>query len=94
MVCSTGGFPQLLHLRFCSLEELLEVQADEQAMQILEKFEIWSCQRMKGIDGLENLKTLRQLKLSVVSEQLKKIIEKTKVQFWNNIADPPAIIID
>ena len=57
MVCSKGGFPQLLYLKFEELE-LQEWNIKEQAMPRLVQFEVKKCQSLEVPIGLKNLNTL------------------------------------
>ena len=63
MVCSKGGFPQLLYLKFKELE-LQEWNTAEKAMPRLVEFEVKKCWSLEVPTGLKNLKTLCQLKFT------------------------------
>lgn len=76
MVCSKGGFPQLLFLKFWWLEELEEWNVEEEAMQKLKGLQIRSCKRLKVFTGFENFKTLSQLEIEDISEELMATFEE------------------
>ena len=61
MVCSIGGFPQLLVLKFWMLQELEQWTIEQQAMPKLKQLEIRSCKRLRVPTGLSHLKNLREL---------------------------------
>ena len=63
MVCSKGGFPQLLYLKFKELE-LQEWNIEEKAMPRLMEFEVKKCWSLEVPTGLKNLKILYQLKFT------------------------------
>ncbi|KAM4080499.1 hypothetical protein ACJW30_11G021200 [Castanea mollissima] len=86
MVCSKGGFPQLLVLKMSFLFNLKELILEEQALQKMVELEIVNCRSLKVLTGLENLKTLQQLKLTDMSKEFIATIEETKVQTWANLA--------
>ncbi|KAK7815901.1 putative disease resistance rpp8-like protein 2 [Quercus suber] len=86
MVCSKGGFPQLLVLKMPFLFNLEELILEEQALQKLVELEIVYCDSLKVLTGLENLKTLQQLKLTNMSKEFIATIEETKVRIWANLA--------
>ena len=91
--CSSGGFPQLLVLKFWMFSKLKEWNIQTEAMQKLKQLEIRSCQNLKVPTGLRHLKTLRELKLKDMPEGFTEIIEETKGQIWG-AANSPAIIVD
>uniref|UniRef100_A0A7N2LLN3 NB-ARC domain-containing protein n=1 Tax=Quercus lobata TaxID=97700 RepID=A0A7N2LLN3_QUELO len=83
MVCSNGGFRQLLFLKFFLLHELEEWTVEEQAMPNLKRLEIRSCKRLKVPFGLGNLKSVREFKIEDMPEEFKTSIEKkTKELNW------------
>nr|POE76829.1 putative disease resistance rpp8-like protein 2 [Quercus suber] len=86
MVCSKGGFPQLLVLKMPFLFNLEELILEEQALQKLVELEIVYCDSPKVLTGLENLKTLQQLKLTNMSKEFIATIEETKERIWANLA--------
>ena len=86
MVCYKGGFPQLLVLKMSFLFNLEELILEEQALQKLVELEIVYSDSPKVLTGLENLKTLQQLKLTIMSKEFTATIEETKVQIWANLA--------
>ena len=86
MVCYKGGFPQLLVLKMSFLFNLEELILEEQALQKLVELEIVYSDNPKVLTGLENLKTLQQLKLTNMSKEFIATIEETKVQTWANLA--------
>lgn len=57
MICSKGGFPQLLVLKMSFLFNLEELILEEQALQKIVELEIVNCRSLKVLTGLENLKT-------------------------------------
>ncbi|KAK7847245.1 disease resistance protein rpp8 [Quercus suber] len=94
MICSNGGFPKLLVLKFWKLCELEEWKVEEQAMPNLKQLEIRSCQKLEVPTGLRHLKTLHELKLKDMPDNFIEKIEETKDQIWGVIAYSPAIVID
>ena len=86
MVCSKGGFPQLLVLKMLFLFNLEELILEKQALQKLVELEIVDSRSLKVLTGLENLKTLQQLKLTDMSKKFIATIEETKVRTWANLA--------
>ena len=86
IVCSTGGFPQLLVLKMSFLFNLEEVIVEELAMQKLMELEIVNCRNLEVLTGLKNLETLQQLKLTDMSKEFIATIEETKGKTLDNLA--------
>lgn len=86
MVCSKGGFPRLRVLKMSFLFNLEELIVEEQTMQKLVEWEIVKCRCLKVLNGLENLKTLQQLKLTDMLQEFIATIEETKGKTWDNLA--------
>uniref|UniRef100_A0A7N2LJV1 Disease resistance protein n=1 Tax=Quercus lobata TaxID=97700 RepID=A0A7N2LJV1_QUELO len=84
MFCSKGGFPKLQVLKFIMLQELEEWHVEEQAMQSLKKLEFPSCEKLEVPSGLIHLKTLRELKLKMMSFDFTRQVEKRKEQTWGH----------
>ncbi|KAK7837446.1 putative disease resistance rpp8-like protein 2, partial [Quercus suber] len=84
MVCSKGGFPQLLYLKFSELE-LKEWNIEEQAMPRLMEIEVKQCWSLEVPTGLKNVKSLCQLKFTNMPPAFMALIEKTKEQNWEII---------
>ncbi|GMY34781.1 probable disease resistance protein At1g58602 [Fagus crenata] len=92
MVCSKGGFPQLLDLKFLMLLELEEWNVEEQAMPCLQKLEIRSCKKLKVPTGLTHLNALSELSLKHMPVEFTNEIEDKKDQIWADMAVIPVII--
>ncbi|KAH7547087.1 hypothetical protein FEM48_Zijuj01G0269900 [Ziziphus jujuba var. spinosa] len=93
MVCSTGKFPQLLVLRIWKLEELIELEVNENALQNLRELDIRSCGKLEVPAGLKHLKTLIELKLSDMPLAFAEKIEIEKKNFWDDIMYAPSITV-
>ena len=78
MVCSNGGFRQLIFMKFFLLHELEEWTVEEQAMPNLKRLEIRSCKSLMVPFGLGNLKSVREFKIEDMPEEFKTSIEKKK----------------
>nr|XP_023879468.1 putative disease resistance protein At1g50180 [Quercus suber] len=93
MVCSKGGFPQLLYLKFSELE-LKEWNIEEQAMQRLMEIEVKQCWSLEVPTGLKNVKSLCQLKFKNMPPAFMALIEKTKEQNWEIINFQGPVIME
>ncbi|XP_058190803.1 probable disease resistance protein RF9 [Rhododendron vialii] len=72
MVCSAGGFPQLIHLDLWNIPNVEEWRVERGAMPSLLGLEIRGCKKLKGIpDGLRFVTTLRELVTYDASQELK-----------------------
>ncbi|XP_041001860.1 LOW QUALITY PROTEIN: inactive disease susceptibility protein LOV1-like [Juglans microcarpa x Juglans regia] len=85
MVCTEGGFPQLLVLKFWKLEKLQRWNVMERGMQNLRELEIRSCKRLEVPTGLNHLKTLRELTLTDVPEKLAETIKEKRNDIFRSV---------
>ncbi|KAM6585384.1 hypothetical protein CsatB_012386 [Cannabis sativa] len=93
MVCSSDGFPQLLDVKIWKINDLKELIIEEKALQKLRDLEIRGCERLKVPDGLKNLKTLAELKLTDMPEEFARKIVRDKMLIWGDITQSPLINI-
>ncbi|CAH8255521.1 unnamed protein product [Arabidopsis lyrata] len=64
MVCSKGGFPQLLALKMSYKKELVEWRVEEGSMPCLRTLTVDNCKKLKQLpDGLEYVASLKELKI-------------------------------
>ncbi|CAL9218806.1 unnamed protein product [Arabidopsis halleri] len=64
MVCSKGGFPQLLALKMSYKKELVEWRVEEGSMPCLRTLTIDNCKKLKQLpDGLKYVASLKELKI-------------------------------
>lgn len=82
MLCSSGGFLQLQVLKLWKLEELEELVVEEGALPELRDLEIRSCVSLKAIPkGLQNVSTLKELKLSKMSDEFMNNVDRAQVHY-------------
>ncbi|KAM6601704.1 hypothetical protein CsatA_021313 [Cannabis sativa] len=93
MVCKSDGFPQLLDLKIWKINDLKELIIEEKALQKLRDLEIRGCERLEVPDGLKNLKTLAELKLTDMPEEFSRKIVRDKMLIWGDITQSPLINI-
>ncbi|XP_058112023.1 probable disease resistance protein At1g58602 [Magnolia sinica] len=93
MVCSAGGFLQLESLSIHAAE-LKEWRVEEGAMPNLKFLEMLGCKRLKMIpDGLQHVTTLKELKLTMIAEELTERVGENEGEDWYKIRHIPSLII-
>lgn len=68
--CLDGDFPELLVMKLWMLDELEEWKVKRGAMPHLGEVEIRGCRNLKNVEGLEHIKTLNNLTLTNMPEDL------------------------
>ncbi|XP_058112983.1 disease resistance protein RPH8A-like [Magnolia sinica] len=92
MVCSAGGFLQLESLSV-EADELEEWRVEEGAMPNLRFLQMIDCRRLKMIpDGLQHVTTLKELKLTMIAEELKERVRENEGEDWYKIRHIPSLI--
>ncbi|XP_060965696.1 putative disease resistance protein At1g50180 [Cannabis sativa] len=77
MVCSRGGFPQLESLELTFLEGLKEWKVEESALCKLGYLCIAYCEGLRKVpDGVRNIVTLNEIKISNMPKQFKERMEQ------------------
>ena len=69
MTCQSGHFPELSILKLWSLEGLEQWTVEEHAMRKLLELEIRRCEKLKSLDGLERLLSLKELVLTNMPQE-------------------------
>ncbi|KAF8406857.1 hypothetical protein HHK36_005978 [Tetracentron sinense] len=86
MLCSSKGFHQLRQLRLWKLAELKKWTVEKEAMPSIREIEIRFCFKLEMLpDGLQNLSTLRILKLTGMPQEFTAKVDGNKI--------PPSCII-
>ena len=95
MCCPKDSFPQLRVLKLWKLEELKKWTVEEGALSQLSHLEIRSCARLQKLpDGLQQFRTLQELKLSNMPREFTEQIEDSnsedrgKIKHVNLIIEP------
>ncbi|KAJ0014650.1 hypothetical protein Pint_21390 [Pistacia integerrima] len=93
MICKEENFPKLRVLKIWVLKELEEWTIEKGAMPLLSELEIRYCPNLEKTEGLENLSTLKELKLTNMKEEfaskVKKIISEHIINEQNLETHPP-----
>ncbi|CAH8256444.1 unnamed protein product [Arabidopsis lyrata] len=77
MVCSSGGFPQLLKLDLCGLDEWEEWKVEEGSMPLLHSLIIHWCHKLKELpDGLRFITSLQELSFYTKEREFQKRVSK------------------
>ncbi|KAJ0007397.1 hypothetical protein Pint_29271 [Pistacia integerrima] len=92
LTCPKDTFPELLFLKLWVLKELKHWTINDNAMPVLKQLEIRYCQKLKKIDGLENVRTLKEIILTNMEKDFvdevrkrlgeKKVATETIDQTW------------
>ncbi|XP_031281018.1 probable disease resistance RPP8-like protein 2 [Pistacia vera] len=93
LTCPKDTFPELLFLKLWVLKELKHWTINDNAMPVLKQLEIRYCQKLKKIDGLENVRTLKEIILTNMEKDFvdevrkrlgeKKVATETIDQTWD-----------
>ncbi|OMO89046.1 NB-ARC domain-containing protein [Corchorus capsularis] len=95
MICSDGGFPLLRVLKLWKLKDLEGLVVQKGALPIVKDIEIRSCGNLQMIpNGFQHLLHCRELKLTGMTEQLKRRVNKDYGQDWYKIAHIPSISVE
>ncbi|KAJ7963318.1 Disease resistance protein [Quillaja saponaria] len=70
MTCPSEGFPSLRMLKVWKLEKVEALFVEEDAMPRLRELEIRCCDRMKTVNGLEGVTSLKELTLTNMPEDI------------------------
>ncbi|KAL3735204.1 hypothetical protein ACJRO7_024355 [Eucalyptus globulus] len=73
MTCVSGGFPKLRMLKLWMLGKLEHWTVQEGAMPLLQELEIRRCIQLNSLDGLEHLRSLKEV---VLTDMLQGFVEK------------------
>ncbi|KAF4359215.1 hypothetical protein F8388_005324 [Cannabis sativa] len=77
MVCSRGGFHRLESLEFIGLIDLREWKVEENALPRLGYLRIRECRGLRSVpDGLRNIVTLKEIKISYMPKKFKERMEE------------------
>ncbi|KAL1209841.1 putative disease resistance protein [Cardamine amara subsp. amara] len=83
MVCSGGGFPQLLKLKFSYLEEWEEWIVEEGSMPLLHTLDIRLYKKLKELpDGLRFITSLKELKIFGATLEFKEKLSRGGEDFY------------
>ncbi|KAF7126659.1 hypothetical protein RHSIM_Rhsim11G0186300 [Rhododendron simsii] len=94
MVCSAGGFPQLISLELWHIYDVEEWRVERGAMPSLLDLRIMGCKKLKEIpDGLRFVTTLRGLVIFDASQELKDRLREGGEDF-SKVQHVQSIIVD
>ncbi|KAJ0008151.1 hypothetical protein Pint_29280 [Pistacia integerrima] len=84
LTCPKDAFRKLHVLKLWVLKELKHWTIDDNAMRALKQLEIRYCQKLKQIDGLENVRTLKEIILTNMEEDFVKRLGEKRIVTENN----------
>ncbi|XP_028106147.1 disease resistance protein RPP8-like [Camellia sinensis] len=91
--CDGGGFPKLISLELCNIENLEDWRVEQGAMPCLFRLLIFGCKKLKEIpDGLRFITTLQELDVRFASFALNDRVREGGEDFYK-VKHVPSIIL-